>query len=122
MYCKTEMIPQGYYLLTPRKINGRTYMLYKQQGKVLYSVPVFAEKQVDPEKEYPQAKDPYESAPMGLRSAWKFLGIISGRRTPIAKIPECKVDCLSYDDQFYGINVYYKDRMYKTLYKIKIYE
>lgn len=122
LFCKKVTIPPGYYLLTPRKINGRTYILYKQTGKVLCSIPVFEEKQIDPEKEYPKAEDPYESAPMGLRSAFKVFGVISGRRTPIPKIPQYKTDCFAYDDQFYGINIYYKDRLYKTLYKSQIYE
>lgn len=122
MYCKNETIPPGYYLLTPRQINGRTYILFKECGKVLYSVPVFGEKQIDPEKEYPLPKDPYDSAPFGLKSVWKGFGIISGRRTPNPKVPQHKVDCFAYDDQFYGINIYYKDKIYKTVYKIKKYE
>lgn len=122
LYAQKTTIPPGYYLLTPRKINGRTYMLFKQTGKVLFIVPVFEDKQIDSDKEYPQPKDPYESAPLGLRSAWKFLGVISGRRTPIVKTPQNKIDTFAYDDQFYGINVYYKDRIYKTVYKVKLYE
>ncbi len=122
MFCKADTIPPGYYLLTPRKINGRTYILFKEGGKVLYSIPTFEEKQIDPEKEYPQPKDPYDSAPFGLRSVWKTFGIISGRRTPNPVVPQHKVDCFAYDDQFYGINIYYKDRIYKTVYKIKNYE
>lgn len=122
MSCLNDTIMPGYYLLTPRKINGRTYILFKENGKVLYSVPTFGEKQIDPEKEYPQPKDPYDSAPFGLRSVWKTFGVISGRRTPNPKLPQHKVDCFAYNDQFYGINIYYKDRIYKTVYKIKNYE
>lgn len=122
MYCKNETIQPGYYLLTPRKINGRTYILFKERGKVLHSVPIFGITQIDPEKEFPKPKDPCDDAPFGLRSAWKLFGIISGRRTQAPKIPQHKVDCFAYDDQFYGINIYYKDRIYKTVYKIKLYE
>lgn len=122
MYSQKTTIPPGYYLLTPRKINGREYLLFKQQGKVLYAAPIFENTQIDVDKEYPQPEDPYDKVPLGLRSAWKLFGIISGRRTPIVKVPQHKLDCFAYDDQFYGINVYYKDRLYKTVYKIKIYE
>jgi len=122
MYCKNETIEPGYYLLTPRAVNGRTYILFKQLGKVVNSIPSFGEKQIDCDKEYPQPKDPFDSAPFGLRSIWKAFGIISGRRTPMPKTPQSKIDCFAYDDQYYGINVYYKDKLYKTVYKIKLYE
>lgn len=122
MYSLKTTIPVGYYLLTPRKIGARDYLLFKEGGRVLYSVPVFESKQVDPDKEYPQPKDPYDNAPFGLKSVFKGFGIISGRRTHAPIVPMHKVDCFEYNDEFYGINVYYKDRMYKTVYKIKLYE
>jgi len=122
MYSGKTIIDPGYYLLTPRKIGARDYLLFKEQGRVLYSVPIFESKQIDPDKEYPQPKDPYDDAPYGLKSLFKGIGIISGRRTHAPQVPLNKVDCFTYNDQFYGINVYYKDRMYKTVYKTKIYE
>lgn len=122
MYSFKVVIEPGYYLLTPRKIGARDYLLFKERGRVLYTVPIFESKQIDPEKEYPQPKDPYDDAPFGLKNVFKGLGIISGRRTQAPKIPMYKVDCFQYDDKFYGINVFYKDRIYKTVYKIKLYE
>lgn len=122
MYSLKTVIEPGYYLLTPRKIGARDYLLFKERGRVLYTAPIFESKQVDPEKEYPQPKDPYDDAPFGLKNVFKGLGIISGRRTQTPQIPMHKVDCFQYNDQFYGINIYYKDRMYKTVYKIKLYE
>lgn len=122
LYSHKTVIPPGYYLLTPRKIDAKTYILFKQQGKILYTSPIFEEVQIDIEQEYPQPKDPYDSAPFGLRSIWKGFGIISGRRTPIPKVPQHKLDCFQYDDKFYGINIYYKDKLYKTVFKIQLYE
>lgn len=122
IYSLKTTIEPGYYLLTPRKIEARDYLLFKERGKVLYTVPIFESKQVDPDIEYPQPKDPYDDAPYGFKNLFKGLGIISGRRTHSPQIPLHKVDCFQYDDQFYGINVYYKDRMYKTVYKTKLYE
>ncbi len=122
MYSLKTIIEPGYYLLTPRKIGARDYLLFKERGRVLYTAPIFESKQIDPEKEYPQPKDPYDDAPFGLKSVFKGLGIISGRRTHAPQVPMHKVDCFQYNDQFYGINVYYKDRIYKTVYKTKLYE
>lgn len=122
MYSFKTVIEPGYYLLTPRKIESRYYLLFKERGKVLYSAPIFEVKEVDPDKEYQKVKDPYDDAPFGLKNIFKFLGIISGRRTPIPKAPIYKVDCFEYNDQYYGINIYYKDKLYKTVYKIKNYD
>lgn len=122
IHCHKTVIEPGYYLLTPRKINARYYLLFKQQGKVLYTIPIFENKQVNPATTYPQAKDPYEDAPFGLRSVYKLFGIISGRRTPNVQVPQHDVKCFAYNDQYYGINVYYKDRLYKTIYKVQTYE
>lgn len=122
LYSIKTTIPPGYYLLTPRKIDSKTFILFKQQGKVLYTSPIFEEVQIDIEQEYPQPKDPYDKAPFGLRSIWKGFGIISGRRHPIPKVPQHKIDCFQYDDKYYGINIYYKDKLYKTVFKIQLYE
>jgi len=122
MYSLKTIIEPGYYLLTPRQIGARYYILFKQSGKILYSVPVYESKQIDIDKEYQRIKDPYEDAPFGLKSIFKAFGVISGRRTHIPKLPQYKVNCYDYDDRFYGMDIYYKDRVYKTVYKTKLYE
>jgi len=40
---KTKTIPPGYYLLTPREKNGKTYILFKENGRVSYTIPVYDE-------------------------------------------------------------------------------
>ena len=40
---KTKTIPPGYYLLTPREKNGKTYVLFKENGRVSYTIPVYDE-------------------------------------------------------------------------------
>ena len=40
---KSKKIPAGYYLLTPREKNGKTYVLFKENGRVSYIVPVYKE-------------------------------------------------------------------------------
>ncbi len=39
MYFKDITIPPGYYLLTPRKLKGIDYVLFKSAGKVKYIIP-----------------------------------------------------------------------------------
>ena len=43
---KTKTIPAGYYLLTPREKNGKTYILFKENGRVSYTIPVYKEDSV----------------------------------------------------------------------------
>ena len=37
---KDIKIEPGYYILTPRKKGGRTFVLFKEQGRVKYLIPV----------------------------------------------------------------------------------
>jgi len=38
---KNTVIEPGYYLLTPREHKGNWYILFKEQGKVKYIIPVY---------------------------------------------------------------------------------
>lgn len=40
VYFKTQTIPAGYYILTPRVIKEKDYVFFKEAGKVKYIVPV----------------------------------------------------------------------------------
>ena len=37
---KSKTIPPGYYLLTPREKNGKTYVLFKENGRVSFVIPL----------------------------------------------------------------------------------
>ena len=41
LHFKTITIEPGYYLLTPREHEDKWYMLFKEQGKVKYIIPVY---------------------------------------------------------------------------------
>ncbi len=40
---KSKVIPPGYYLLTPREKDGKTYVLFKENGRVSFVIPVYDE-------------------------------------------------------------------------------
>ncbi len=40
IYFKGQTIPAGYYILTPREMNGNTYVFFKEAGKVKFIIPV----------------------------------------------------------------------------------
>lgn len=44
---KDQVIPAGYYILTPRTMNGRDYVFFKENGKVKYIIPVVKKELVD---------------------------------------------------------------------------
>ena len=41
LFFKTITIREGYYLLTPREHEGKWYMLFKEQGKIKYIIPIY---------------------------------------------------------------------------------
>lgn len=47
LYFKEFKIEPGYYILTPRKLQGKDYVLFKQNGKVQFIIPV-AKKEATP--------------------------------------------------------------------------
>ena len=40
VHFKGQSIPAGYYILTPRTMNGNDYVFFKEAGKVKYIIPV----------------------------------------------------------------------------------
>jgi hypothetical protein len=44
---KNTVIGRGYYLLTPRAKKGSDYVLFKQGGKVVHTIPVYKKELVD---------------------------------------------------------------------------
>ena len=64
---KSSSIPAGYYLLTPREHKGKFWILFKEQGKVSYIIPVLRTEVVPP--------DFYKThVPKPKKSCWKKLG------------------------------------------------
>ena len=41
LFFKTIAIEPGYYLLTPREYKGEWFMLFKEQGKIKYIIPIY---------------------------------------------------------------------------------
>ena len=41
LFFKSIAIEPGYYLLTPREHDGKWYMLFKEQGKIKYIIPIY---------------------------------------------------------------------------------
>lgn len=119
IYAQGTAIPPGYYLLTPRKIGAKNYIFFKQKGKVSHIIPIFQIDDVNPEKLYPKAEVPFAKFPWGIRHVMKFVSIMVGKYQRPLDPPQHKVECFPYNDDYYGIDVFYKDKLYRTIYRFK---
>jgi hypothetical protein len=117
MYFKNMKIPPDYYLLTPRQYSGQYVVLFKQKGKILFQIPVFYHEEVVPEVAYP-------SPPSPKTSWWKkpFVLIkkifrIKDRYEYPVNFPKSKMNAFDLDRQFYEIDLYYENAVYKMIFK-----
>ena len=114
---KTKKIPAGYYLLTPREKNGKTYVLFKENGKVAYTIPVY-EEDIVPETFY-QEKIPYVKQNLAQKTNKKFMGFIGtkwGHRNQRTPLPEAYIE---FNDKgiYWDMHLYYGEKKYSLLFK-----
>ncbi len=115
---KDIVIPPGYYLLTPRKYNGKTYLLFKEQGKVKYMIPVY-NIDIVPEHFY----EKYNPKPKTTK--WqKFktgvsntVGTMFPTKTQRKPVPESYLEINDIDGDFFQVILYYGDHKYYTVFK-----
>ena len=101
-----------------RKINDSYYVLFKQGGKVKYIIPIYETESVQPLTTYPQP-------PKKQKHWWDYplypfrwtLGIAMGKDDPPPRTPQSLVKAYDLDSRYYGIDLYYNDRVYKTIFK-----
>lgn len=103
MYVANQTIEQGYYLLTPREYDKKKVVLFKESGKVKNVVPIF-------EHEIINKKLAYQKPPKKwyqIRDRYEFQ----------TQYYETKV--LAYDlyGDFFEIDLYYREGLYKMIFK-----
>jgi hypothetical protein len=114
---KNTVIGRGYYLLTPREKNGRDYVLFKQNGKVVYTVPVYKKELVD-------AMFYQQHVPMPKKTVWqKFCQKASnlvGRMSKDSKrkpLPKAYITMDQIGQSFWEVTLYYDIYEYHLLFK-----
>ena len=114
---KSKKIPAGYYLLTPREKNGKTYVLFKENGRVSYIVPVYKEDVVLEtfyEEKFPHPK------PTGLQKVHKkvmdFIGTKWGHKNQRTPIPQAYIE-FSDAGSYWDMILYYGNKKYYLLFK-----
>lgn len=116
LFFKDEKIEPGYYLLTPRKLKEKYYVLFKQNGKVEHIIPV-AKIEQTPLNFY------NANTPQIKKTAWqKFTSAVrkkfydtakdSGRSTPPSSLVDVAVEV-----KYIIINFYYGESKYVVLFK-----
>ena len=96
LYFKDYKLDPGYYLLTPRKLGGKDYVLFKQNGKVVHIIPV-VKKEATPMNFYkantPQLKKtPWQKVYSAVRKKFYDTAKNSGRSTPPNSYIDVKVE------------------------------
>ena len=114
---KSKTIPPGYYLLTPREKNGKTYILFKENGKVSYTIPVY-EEDIVPETFY-EEKMPHPKPTFSQKASKKFMNFIGtkwGHKNQRTPIPEAYIE---FDDKgsYWDMVLYYGFKKYYLLFK-----
>lgn len=116
---KSSTIPAGYYLLTPREHKGKFWILFKQQGKVIYTIPVLRTEVV------PQ--DFYKThVPKPKKSGWKkltdgigqvFYRVFKGSKKQ--NPPDAFIEFERYEGNHYLMKYYYDKTVYITLFRVE---
>lgn len=114
---KTKRIPPGYYLLTPREKDGKTYVLFKENGRVSYVVPVY-EEDIIPETFW-EEKIPQPKPTTGQKIKKKtmdFIGTKWGKKNQRTPIPKAYIE-FSDAGIYWDMILYYGQKKYYLLFK-----
>lgn len=114
---KTKFIPKGYYLLTPREKNGQTYVLFKENGKIKYVIPVYKEDVVletfYDDKLPKEVLNAYQKA---SKKSMNFIGRTWGHKNRRTPIPQAYIE---FNDRgnYWDMILYYGMKKYYLLFK-----
>lgn len=115
---KEIKIDPGYYILTPRKKGGRTYVLFKEQGRVKYLIPVYNIDLVSP-----TFYDQY--IPERKKTVWQkicektsnTIGRAFPKSTQRMPAPKAYIEVNDIDREFYQVILYYGEHKYYMLFR-----
>ncbi len=116
LYFKDITIPPGYYLLTPRELKGHDYVLFKQNGKVEYIIPV-VKKDLTPlnfyDADVPKVKlTAWQKFTTGVRKKFYDTAKSSGRSTPPSSYINIEVEV-----KYIIMTLYYGENKYTLLFR-----
>lgn len=118
VYFKGQTIPAGYYILTPRSMNGKDYVFFKEAGKVKYIIPVVKKELVPvgfyhtniPEPKYTK----WQSFCRKVRNGFYTIFRNSSQKAPP---PSSYIVTEILEGDMYLIVVYYGETKYYLVFK-----
>ncbi len=114
---KSKTIPAGYYLLTPREKNGKTWILFKENGKVSYVMPIYKEETISEEFYDDKIPHPVPNLYEKIRNkTMDFIGTKWGHKNQRTPIPKAFIE---FNDMgmYWDMILYYGDKKYYLLFK-----
>lgn len=114
---KSTVIPRGYYLLTPREKNGKTYVLFKEKGRVSYTIPVYREENLSETFYNDKLPQVEKKASQTLREkTMNFIGKRWGHKNQRTPLPNAYIE---FTDRgiWWDMILYYGDKKYYLLFK-----
>lgn len=118
LYFKNQTIPSGYYILTPRTINDRDYVFFKDNGKVKFIIPVVKKELVVPgyyDTMVPKPKlTKWERFCKGTRDKFYTVFRNSSRKSPP---PASYIQSYHIDGNMFLIVMCYGDFKYTMVFK-----
>ncbi len=117
LFFKTITIEPGYYLLTPREHEGSWYMLFKEQGKIKYIIPVY-KRDITPEFFYDENL-PKPQLTWSQRVHLNFLDFVgkhfaSSKRKPA---PQTYLEATDLDNNYLSLVVYWGSHRYYMVFR-----
>ncbi len=117
LFFKTITIEPGYYLLTPREHEGSWYMLFKEQGKIKYIIPVY-DRDITPEFFYDENL-PKPQLTWSQRVHLNFLDFVgkhfaSSKRKPA---PQTYLEATDLDNNYLSLVVYWGSHRYYMVFR-----
>lgn len=115
---KDTVIPPGFYLLTPRKYHGQTYILFKEQGRVKYMIPCYKTDFTTPETYDEYIAKPKISKWQKVKNATSdTVGSLFPKKTRRKPIPKAYMEINDIDGEFYQVILYYDTGKYYLVFK-----
>lgn len=117
IFFKTITVEPGYYLLTPREYKDQWYMLFKEQGKIKYIIPIY-ERGITPMGFYDENL-PEPKMTWSQRRHIQFLKFVGehfekSKRLPA---PQNYLELFDLDNNFISMVVYWGNHKYSMIFR-----
>ena len=117
LFFKSITIQPGYYLLTPREHEGKWYMLFKEQGKIKYIIPIY-ERGITPINFYDENL-PKPKMTWSQKTHIKFLEFV-GKHFDSSKREPAKqnyLELFDLDNNYISMVVYWGPHKYYMIFR-----